>query len=148
MKFFAYHPRRWRLVLSFAAFASLVLTAWALAGAVRSGEALEFARAGISAGLVLAMLFIHLRLRPRKDWGVKVSPVSLVVSRPTQGEIEIPWSAVKEVRRAGVKRETLVIFVGEDKRVLVSQHLFPSREVFESLATAIDEQKPVSLHDA
>jgi hypothetical protein len=148
MKFFAYHPRRWRLVLSFAAGVSLVLTAWALASAVRSGEALEFARAGLSAGLVFAMLFIHLRLRPRSDWGVKVSALSVVVSRPTQGEIEIPWSVVKEIRRAGVKRETLVIFVGEDKRVLVSQHLFPSREVFEALAKEIDEQKPTSLHDS
>ena len=147
-EFFAYHPRRWRLVLSVAAMMSLVLTAWALASAVHSQAALEFARAGMSAGLVLAMLFIHLRLRPRAEWGVKVTSRSLVVSRPTQGEIEIPWSAVKEIRRAGLKRETLVIFVGDEKRVLVSQHLFPSREAFEALASAIDEQRPSGSHDA
>lgn len=146
--FFAYHPRRWRLVLTLAALTSLVLTAWALAGAVHTGAALEFARAGISAGLTLAMLFIHLRLRPRAEWGVKVTPMALVVSRPTQGQIEIPWSAVKEVRRAGAKRETVVIFVGEDRRVLVSQHLFASREVFEAMASAIDEQRPADKHDA
>src|SRR4051812_13361889 len=130
--FFAYHPRRWRLVLSLAAAAALVLTAWALASAVKSGTALEFARAGISGGLVLAMLYIHLKLRPRPEWGVKVTPVVLVVSRPTQGQIEIPWSAVKEVRRSGAERETIVIFVGEDKRVLVSRHLFASKDEFEA----------------
>jgi hypothetical protein len=147
-EFFAYHPRRWRIVLTFAAGASLVLTAWALASAVHNGSALEFARAGISAGLVLAMLFIHLKLRPRAEWGVKVTPLALVVSRPTQGQIEIPWSAVKEIRREGSRRERLVIFVGEEKQVLVSQHLFPSRDEFEALASAIDEQRPSTLHDA
>ena len=40
------------------------------------------------------------------------------------------------------------IFVGEDKRVLVSQHLFPSRAEFEALASAIDEQRPATLQDA
>ncbi len=146
--FFAYHPRRWRLVLTVAALMSLVLTAWALASAVRSGAALEFARAGISGGLLLAMLFIHLRLRPRSQWGVKVTPLSLVVSRPTRGEIEIPWSAVKEVHRVGARRETLVVAVGEDRRVFISAHLFPSREEFEALASAIDERRPAQPHDA
>ena len=94
------------------------------------------------------MLFIHLKLRPRAQWGVKVTPVVLVVSRPTQGQIEIPWSAVKEIKRAGEKRETIVIFVGEDKRVLVSEHLFSSRAEFEALATAIDEQRPSTQQDA
>ena len=47
-----------------------------------------------------------------------------------------------------VERETLVIFVGDEKRVLVSQHLFPSREAFEALASAIDEQRPSGSHDA
>ena len=60
-EFFAYHPRKWRLLLALGAAGSLVLTAWAMASAVRSGAPLEFARAGISAGLVLAMLTVHLK---------------------------------------------------------------------------------------
>lgn len=147
-EFFAYHPRKWRLLLALGAAGSLVLTAWAMASAVRSGAPLEFARAGISAGLVLAMLTVHLKLRPRPDWGVRVTAVALAVSRATQGVIEIPWSAVKDVRRSGADRETVVIFVGEDKRVLVSRHLFPSKAEFEALASTIDELRPPTLHDA
>jgi hypothetical protein len=146
--FFPYHPKRWRLLLAVAAATSLVLTAWALAGAVHSGSALEYARAGISGGLVLAMLTIHLKLRPRPEWGVVVTPVALTVSRPTQGQIEIPWSSVKEVRRTGSGRDTVVIFVGEEKRVLVTAHLFASRSQFEALAAAIDEQRPSTQHDS
>ena len=147
-EFFPYHPRKWRLLLSLGAAGSLVLTAWAMASAVRSGAPLEFARAGISGGLVLAMLTVHLKLRPRSEWGVKVTPVAMSVSRPNKGMIEIPWSSVKEIRRSGADRETLVVFVGEDKRVLISRHLFPSKEEFEALAAAIDEQRPASPHDA
>lgn len=146
--FFAYHPRTWRVLLSLGAAGSLVLTAWAMASAVRSGASLEYARAGISAGLVLAMLTVHHRLRPRPDWGVRVTPLTITVSRPTSGVIEVPWSAVTDVRRAGDKRDTVVLFVGEEKRVLVSQHLFPSKAEFEALAAAIDELRPTPPHDA
>lgn len=146
--FFAYHPRFWRLLLSLGAAGSLVLTAWAMAGAVHTGAPLEFARAGLSFGLVLAMLTVHHRLRPRPDWGVRVTPLALTVSRPSTGTIEIPWSAVTDVRRAGTKRDTVVIFVGEEKRVLVAQHLFPSKAEFEAVAAAIDEQRPATPHDA
>ncbi len=147
-EFFPYHPRKWRLWLTLAAAGSLVLTAWAMASAVRSGAPLEYARAGISAGLVLAMLTVHVKLRPRAQWGVNVTSVALTVSRPTKGAIELPWSAVKQIRRSGVQRETLVLFVAEDKRVLISAHLFASREEFEALAAAIDEQAPATAHDA
>lgn len=145
--FFGYHPRRWRLLLAVGAAGSLVLTAWAMASAARSGAPLEYARAGISGGLVLAMLTVHLKLRPRPDWGVRVTALSLTVSRPTKGVIEIPWSAVKDIRRSGEDRETVIIFVGEDKRVLVSRHLFASKEEFEALAAMIDEQRPTTPHD-
>ncbi len=147
-EFFAYHPRQWRLMLALAASGSLILTAWAMASAVRSAAPLEFARAGLSFGLVLAMLTVHHKLRPKPMWGVRVTPVSLTVSRPTTGTIEIPWSAVKDIRRSGAKRETVILFVGADKRVMVTAHLFPSREEFEALASAIDEQRPTQVHDA
>ncbi len=147
-EFFAYHPKKWRLALAIAAASSLVLTAWAMASAVRGGAPLEFARAGISAGLVLAMLTVHLKLRPRPDWGVRVTPTALTVSRPSAGKIEIPWSGVKDIQRIGADRETVAIFVGEDKRVLVSRHLFSSKAEFEALAAMIDEQRPPTLHDA
>ena len=135
-------------MLALGAAGSLVLTAWAMASAVRSGAALEFARAGISGGLVLAMLTVHHKLRPRPEWGVRVTPLTVTVSRPTTGTIEVPWSSVTDVRRAGDKRDTVVLFVGEEKRVLISAHLFPSKQEFEALAAAIDEQRPSSPHDA
>ena len=58
------------------------------------------------------MLTVHHRLRPRPDWGVRVTPLTITVSRPTSGVIEVPWSAVTDVRRAGDKRDTVVLFVG------------------------------------
>lgn len=146
--FFAYHPRTWRLLLAAGAAGALVLTAWAMASAVRSGAPLEYARAGISFGLVLAMLTVHHRLRPRAEWGVRVTPLTVTVSRPTSGTIEVPWSSVTDVQRAGTKRDTVVLFCGDEKRVLISAHLFPSKQEFEALAAAIDERRPGTPHDA
>ncbi len=146
--FFPYHPLTWRRWLWAGAVGGLALTGWALAGAAESGAPLEFARTGVSAGLTLAMLAVQRKFRPRPDWGVKVTPLALVVSRPSTGALEVPWSEVTEIRRGGAQRETLLIFAGGERRVLVSQHLFPSREEFEALALAIDERRPSTAHDA
>ncbi len=150
-QFFPYHPRRMRWSLTLAAAGALVLTAWSMAGAVRGGEALEFARAGLTGGLTLAMLYVHLKLRPRAGWGVSVGPVVLKVSRPIEGEIEVPWSQVRQALRGGNKRDTLVIFIGargesagslNERRVLVPRHLFASASDFEAVVAAIESHAP------
>jgi hypothetical protein len=144
--FFPYHPLKIRAALAFGALCALTLGAWALAAAVRSESGLEFARVGICLGLLASMLYVHLKLRPRPGWGVKVEAIRLWVSRPIEGQIEIPWSAVREVRRNGKQRDTLVLFLGDERRVLVPQHLFASRAAFEQAAHAIEErmQPPTS----
>ncbi len=147
--FFPYHPLKLRVALTAGALGALTLGAWALATAVRSGVGLEFARAGICLGLLASMLYVHLKLRPRPGWGVQVEPTRLKVSRPIEGEIEIPWSAVTQVKRNGKQNETLVVFVGEEKRVLVPRHLFASRAEYEKAAQAIEEKmQPPTLPPA
>jgi hypothetical protein len=144
--FFPYHTLKLRVALAFGALCALTLGAWALASAVHSEKGLEFARAGICLGLLASMLYVHLKLRPRPGWGVSVEPTRLQVSRPIEGQIEIPWSAVTQVRRGGRGRDTLVVSVGDEKQVLVPSHLFASKAEFERVARAIEErmQPPTS----
>lgn len=146
--FYPYHPLKLRAVLVTASVMCVVLLAWALSSAVRSGEAIEMARAGLCLGLQLAMAYVLWKLSPREGWGVKLEGAVLKVSRPIEGVLEVPWSSVKEVRRSGSSRDTLVLFVGENRRILVPRHLFGSRELFEELARAIEDRLPPPTHDA
>ena len=138
--FYPYHPLKLRAALTLGALCSLTLGAWALAAAVKSEGGLEYARAGLCLGLLASMLYVHLKLRPRPGWGVKLEPTRLSVSRPIEGQIEIPWSAVVQVRRNGKARDTLVVFLGDDRRVLVPGHLFATRAEFEKAAQAIEQK--------
>lgn len=146
--FFPYHPLKLRVALGLGALAALALTAWAVWGAVRGGGLSELARAGLSGGLLAAMVTVLLRLRPRAGWGVSVKPTVLVISRPTKGEIEIPWSAVREVRRLGPQRDTLAVMTGEHERVLVPGHLFAAPAQFEAVVRAIEARLPPTPYDA
>lgn len=114
----------------------------------RGGGLTELARTGLCAGLVLAMMTVLIKLRPREGWGVKVGPTALLVSRPTQGQLEVPWSSVREVRRVGTQRSTLALILGDDGRVLLPSHLFATRRQFEAVATAIEERLPRPRWDA
>lgn len=140
--FFPYHPLKLRLGLGVGLTVSLALTAWALVGFADTQAPREILRAGLSLGLSAAMAVTLFRFRPRAGWGVQVTPLSVLVSRPRGGLIEVPWSAVKEVRRLGEKRDTLALWLEEEHRVLVPAHLFARRADFEALATAIDERRP------
>ena len=146
--FFPYHPLKLRAVLVTASIMCVILLAWALSSAVRSGEPIEMARAGMLLGLQLAMGYVLMRLSPREGWGVKLEGAVLKVSRPIEGVLEVPWSAVKELRRAGSGRDTLVLFLDDDRRILVPRHLFGSREQFEELVRAIEDRLPAPVHDA
>ncbi|MBK7857388.1 MAG: YcxB family protein [Archangiaceae bacterium] len=144
--FFPYHPLKLRAVLVTASVMCVVLLAWALSSAVRSQAPIEMARAGLCLGLQLAMAYVLMKLAPRDGWGVKLEGTVLKVSRPIDGVLEVPWSAVQDVRKNG--RDTLVLFVGDRRRILLPRHLFGSRETFEELVKAIEERLPAPTHDA
>ena len=99
--FFPYHPLRLRLFLLASCLVALALTIWAALGFAESQSPREVLRAGLSFGLCAAMGVGFFRFRPRKEWGVRVTPLSVLVSRPRSGLIEVPWAEVKEVRRLG-----------------------------------------------
>lgn len=146
--FFPYHPLRLRLWLLAGCVAGLALTAWAIVGFLESQAPREILRAGLSFGLTSALAVAFFRFRPRAEWGVRVTPLSVLVSRPRAGIIEVPWSAVKEVRRLGEKRDTLALWLAEDQRVLVPAHLFAKKADFEALAAALEERMPPPRYDA
>jgi hypothetical protein len=146
--FFPYHPLKLRAVLAFAVVGCVALLAWSLSSAVRTGEPQEVARAGLCLGLLLAMAYVLTRLAPREGWGVKLSPTALTVSKPIEGVMEIPWSTLKEVQRSGKRHDTLMLFVGDHRRILVPRHLFARTADFEQLVAAIEERMPPPQHDA
>jgi hypothetical protein len=146
--FFPYHPLRLRLWLLGAGLVALGLAIWAIVGFAESQSPREILRAGLSFGLAAAMGVAFFRFRPRDEWGVRVTPLAVLVSRPRAGLIEVPWSAVKEVRRLGEKRDTLALWLREEQRVLVPAHLFAKRAHFEALAKAIEDRMPAPRYDA
>ena len=145
--FFPYHPLRLRLWLLSFFLVALGLAVWAVSDLAESQAPQEIVRAGLSLGLAGAMGVAFFRLRPRSEWGVRVTPLAILVSRPRAGTIEVPWSAVKEVRRLGEKREILALWLREEQRVLVPAHLFARRADFEALAEAIEERMPAPRYD-
>lgn len=147
-EFFPYHPLRLRLWLAAGCVLSLGLAVWAVVGFSQNESPREILRAGLSFGLAAALGLGCFRFRPRKEWGVRVTPLSVLVSRPRAGLIEVPWAAVKEVRRLGEKRDTLALWLQEQQRVLVPAHLFAKRAHFEALARAIEERMPPPRYDA
>ena len=126
--FFPYHPLRLRLWLLSFCLVAIGLAVWAVAGLAESQAPQEIVRAGLSLGLAGAMGVAFFRLRPRSEWGVRVTPLAVLVSKPRAGTIEVPWSAVREVRRLGVKREILALWLREEQRVLVPAHLFEAAD--------------------
>lgn len=146
--FFPYHPLRLRLWLGGGALVGLALTVWAVLGFAESQAPREILRAGLSFGLAAALGVGFFRFRPRDSWGVRVTQLSVLVSRPRAGIIEVPWSSLKEVRRLGDKREILALWLQEDQRVLVPSHLFARRADFEALARAIEDRMPPPRYDA
>ena len=147
-QFFAYHPLVWRLLLLFCACLSLALTGWAIWGWAHGGGLAEAARTALSLGLFAGIVNVAFRLRPRTGWGVAVGPTVLTVARPKEGHIDIPWSAVREIRRLGRSRDKLVLFLSDERRVLVARQLFAKRRDFEALVAAIEEKMPPLPYDA
>lgn len=149
--FFPYHPLKLRLFLLGGVLVAAGLTGWAVWAFASSHVPLDLLRAGFAGGLGAAMALTLFRYRPREGWGVRITNLSVMVSRPRGGIIEVPWDAVKEVKRLGDKRETLAFWLeagppgspqAEPQRVLVAAHLFAKRETFEALAARIDERRP------
>jgi len=149
MSFYPYTPRRVRLGFLVGAVACAGLTAWALWGASRGTESYGEARGGVSAGLMFAFLYVYFRLRPRQGWGLQVDRLELKVSRPlSKDPIEIARANVEMIRRDGKKQDTVVLYLGTGQRIVVSQHLFPSKTAFDDAARALKDFKPEPLLDA
>ncbi len=147
MTFHPYDPRPMRRLLLGAACLSAIVAAWALANAVHGAERLAFARAGVALGLLLTAAVLHFKLRPRPNWGVKVGGTALSVSRPLKGEIPLAWSMVREVRRSN-RRDSVVLWLTDDRRIVIGRHLFASPESFEAVARSLEEHGPQSPYDA
>ena len=54
--------------------------------------------------------------------------------------LKVPWSPSRKARRSGSKRDILVLFVGNNRRILVPRHLFGPARDFEELVTAVEER--------
>ncbi len=148
MDFYPYHPLKLRLWVSAGLLVALALTAWALGGAADTNAGREVLRGGMSLGLAAGFAMMLYRLRPREDWGVRLTTRSILVSRARTGTIEVPWETVREVRRLGDRRDTLALWLGERERVLVPAHLFARRADFEALVQRIEERLPPPRYDA
>lgn len=149
MDFFPYHPLKLRLWLLAGLLVGLALTVWAIVDYSGHQEPRDVIRAGLSLGLTAGMGVAVFRFRPRADWGMRLTQVSVLVSRPFQrGLMEVPWAALREVRRLGEKRDTLALWVDEKERVLVPAHLFARRAEFDTLAKTIEERMPAPKYDA
>lgn len=148
MDFFPYHPIKLRLWLLAGTLVSGALTAWAVFSFTGTQEPREILRAGLSLGLFAAMATAVFKLRPRKDWGVRITQISVLVSKPRRGLIEVPWASVREVRRLGEKRDTLALWLDAQERVLVPAHLFGKKSDFEALVKTLEERMPTPKYDA
>lgn len=137
-EFFGFHPLKLRLTLLVGFVAAGTLTVWAAVAFFSSQLPRDILRAGLSGGLAAAMALSVFRLRPRAGWGVKLTPLSVLISKPRGGLIELPWSAVKSVSRIGEKRDTLAFWLEERERILVPAHLFSRAAHFEALVAAVD----------
>ena len=147
-RFIPFDPRAARSLLTLGVLGCAAATAWALYDAA-SAMRLAEARAGISAGLLLAFFYVRHRLRPREGWGVFFTPEALVVARPLSGDVAaVPWANVRGVARAGKRRDVLVVLLDEDRRVLLPRHLFPSAQAFDELVAAVEERSPKPHFDA
>lgn len=148
-RFFSFDPRTTRIALFLGACVLAVLTAWALADARDAGGLQPIARAGLSAGLMLAFLVTFHRLRPREGWGVSLDSAGVKVSRPfSRKPLELHWGQIDSVRRLGRRGDVLGLFLKEEGRVLVTRHLFARKAVYEELIAALEDRLPPSRFDA
>lgn len=148
-RFYAFDPRATRIGLFLGACVLAVLTAWALASARDGGGIQEMARAGVTAGLMLAFLVAIHRLRPRAGWGISLDTRGVRVARPfSSRELELHWGQIDSVRRLGKRGDVLGLFLKEEGRVLVTRHLFARKAVFEELISALEDRLPPSRFDA
>lgn len=149
-RFFAFDPRPIRRAFFGGACVLAILSAWAFADARTAHNApLAMARAGATGGLMLAFVFAWHRLRPRPGWGVMLSTRGVELARPfSGGQLQLSWGQIEAVRRLGPKGDVLGMFLGERERVLVTRHLFASRQAYAELASALEARKPAPRYDA
>ncbi len=146
--FYPFNPRATRIGLFLGAVACVGLTAWALKNTLEGTEPYAGVRAGLSVLMSVAFAFAFVRLRPRNDWGIQVSRHALTIARPLRGEpISVPWQAIQSARRVGRSRDRLLV-ITERGPLLISRPLFPSAQVFRSVAEAVERRAPAPHFDA
>lgn len=149
MSFFAYNPRKVRYAFIAGAAACALLAAWALQNASTGAEPFGEARAGVAGGLMLAFAYAAWRIRARAGWGLRLEGLELSVCRPMSGTvIEIPRSQVEMARRDGRRQDTVVLYLTTGRRIVISQHLFPSKAAFDEAARALKNWAPEPQWDA
>lgn len=153
-RFFAYDPRRARLLLLLGALALAVLGAWALARARAGEEPAAQVRAGLCArGLTLFLVARH-RLGPRAGWGVVLTARGVSVARPLGGAPRVlAWGQIARVRRLGRRGAQLALWLRDEGAegagsVRVSRLLFADAAHFEALAHALEQRVPTPRYDA
>lgn len=149
-RFFAFDPRPIRRAFFGGACVLAILSAWAFADAHAARSApLAMARAGATGGLMLAFVFAWHRLRPRPGWGITLSTRGVELARPfSGGQLQLSWGQIESVRRLGPQGDVLGMFLGERERVVVTRHLFASRQAYAELASALEARKPTPRYDA
>lgn len=146
--FFPFDPTRLRLGAFFAAVASAVLSASALASARAAREPQAWVRASVCCALMIGFATLFVRLRSRPGWGVTLGPLGLVISRPLVGETQLAWSQVSLVRRDGERLNRFGVFAKDGTVQWLNVQLFRDRATFDAMAAAVSSQVTPPLTDA
>ncbi len=149
VRFFAFRPRGLRRALVAAATVAVVLSAWALASGVRGAERFGALRALLLAALAVGFVIGWVLLRPRPDFGIRLDPAGIDVSRAWGATpLHIPWTHVGDTRTEHRLWTRLVLEVRPEGKLLIARQLVGSHEAFAELVRALDERPPRPPGDA
>ena len=149
VRFFAFRPRGLRRALLTAAFLAIVLSAWALASAVRGADPLGTVRAVLLAALAVGFSTGWVLLRPRPDFGIRLDTAGIDVSRAWGAPpLHIPWTHVGATRTERRLWTRLVLEVRPEGKLLIARPLLGSREAFADLVKALDDRTAKRPGDA
>jgi hypothetical protein len=150
VRFFAFRPRGLRRALLAAAALAVVLSAWALSAGHRGLERFGSVRAAVLAVLAIGFGVGWVRLRPRADFGIRLEPSGIEVSRPWgASSLHVPWTQVTAARMERRRLwRSVVIELRPHGQLLIAEPLIGSREAFSDLLRALQDRSPRPPGDA
>lgn len=149
VRFFAFRPHGLRRALVAAAALAVVLSAWALAASVRGAERLGALRALLLAGLAVGFGVGWVLLRPRPDFGIRLSAAGIDVARAWGAPpLHIPWTQLGVTRTERRPWMRLVLEMRPEGKLFIARALMGSREAFADLARALEERTARPAGDA